>query len=465
MENINSPKVAIYCRESTEKQDITTLISMCEKAAMKLGYTEYKVYKDVKSGYSKNREEYSKLKKDIEAGKINILILYESSRLTRDEIEHHIFYALLRIAEVKLYTLSHGWIDLNNEDDTFLTGLLNLLDAREGRKGAKRTKDRMEELARNGRWTGGPAPFGYKLVNKELVINPEEAKIVKEIFKLYLEGKKRQTLSKLFGFEEKRVMRMLVNPVYVGKLKFHQIEYKNKKRITNKTWEVLDGIHEPIIDEETFNLVQVKLKGIVRERIEETYIFRDLLRCACGEKLYRRINKYSYKDKYKETAIYVCMATGKYHHRFNNIPETELLKRVLEELEEVILSINVDKIEPEKDNFNERLEYYKKEAAAIPNKEKLLGRQLLNNMMNEGIYNDLMLELKEQKEFFKSKIEAYTKLINSKEAKKSNQQLLKKYFEKIKAESNPEKLNSFFKTIIDTIEFVNDYRFYIHLKF
>lgn len=458
-------KVAIYCRESTERQDISTLISMCEKAAHNLGFDTYKIYKDIKSGYSKDREEYSQLKNDIQNGKINVLILYESSRITRDEIEHHLFFALLRIKEVRLYTLNHGWIDLNNEDDTFMSSLLNLLDAREGRKGAKRTKDRMEELARNGRWTGGPAPFGYNLVDKKLVINPSEAKIVKQIFQFFLEGKKRQTLSTVFGFEAKRVRRMLVNPVYIGKLKFHEIEYKNKKRITHKDWEVLDGIHDPIIDEITFNLVQSKLKLITREIERESYIFKDLLSCPCGAKLYKTTRKYSYKSQTKETPIYICNSKTNYH-RFGGVIESELLDQVLESLENVIFSLNVENVELESDtNILEQLNYYKKEVASFPAKEKLLAKQLINNLLSEENYEEMIEELKEQKEFFKSKIETYSKLIKSKEAKKNNQDILKKYFKKIKKEKNPEKLNNFFKIIIDSIEFVNDYRFYIHLKF
>lgn len=458
-------KVAIYCRESTERQDISTLISMCEKAAHDLGFDTYKIYKDIKSGYSKDREEYSQLKNDIQAGEINVLILYESSRLTRDEIEHHLFFALLRIKEVRLYTLNHGWIDLNNEDDTFMSSLLNLLDAREGRKGAKRTKDRMEEIARNGRWTGGPAPFGYRLVNKELVVDPAEAEIVKQIFQLFLEGKKRQTLSTLFGFEGKRVRRMLINPVYVGKLKFHQIEYKNKKRITHKEWEVLDGIHEAIIDEPTFNLVQNRLKLEKREVKRDTYIFKDLLKCVCGAKLYRYTSVYTYNGQHKESLVYKCNSKDTYH-RFNSILESELLEQVLETLEEVILSLDVNDIDAESDNsLIEQLNYYKKEAATLPGKEKILARQLMNNLLTEETFKELMLEFKEQKEFFKNKIDSYSKLIKSKEAKKNNQEILKKYFNKIKKEKDPEKLNIFFKMIIDSIEFVNDYRFYIHLKF
>ena len=113
-------EVAIYCRESTEKQEIETLVSLCIREAEKLGYKEYKVYKDVESGYSNTRSEYLKLLEDIKAGKIKTLILYESSRLTRDELEHQLVYRLFKEKGIKIYTVNHGWLDLNNEDDIFL---------------------------------------------------------------------------------------------------------------------------------------------------------------------------------------------------------------------------------------------------------------------------------------------------------------------------------------------------------
>lgn len=460
--------VAIYCRESTEKQNIDTLVSLCEKEAKKLGYSNYKIYKDIKSGYSKDREEYTKLKEDIKEEKINILILYESSRITRDEIEHHMFYALLKLYNVRVYTLNHGWIDLTNEDDCFLAGLLNLLDAREGRKTAKRVKDRMEEMAKNGFWTGGPAPFGYKLVDKKLIIEPEEAEKVREIFKLFLEGKTRFSLSALFGFECKRVMRMLVNPVYNGKLKFRQIEFKNKKRIEHKQFDVLPGIHEPIIDDYTFKLVQDKVKSIKRETNKGGYIFKDLLICTCGEKMYLHKKKYFYKrDTPTITNVYICNSKDRKIRNcsLSIIHENELFVNVIESLEELILSFNVDDIDTNKNDFENQLKYYKKELSSISAKEEVLARQLMNEKLSENLYEKFIIELSENKEFLENKINSLTKVINSQEAKKNNKTILKEYFSKIKKEKDPEKLNAFFKLIIDSIEFINDYRFYIHLKF
>jgi len=198
-------KIAIYARESTEKQNIETLISICETKAKELGFQDILVYKDVESGYSNDRKEYLELLEEIRNHKVKNLMLYESSRATRDEIEHHLFYRLLAQKEVKLYIMNRGWVDPADEDDMFVSSMLNLLDAREGRKTAKRVRDRMGELARQGRWTGGPAPLGYRLVEKELVVNDEEKVIVKEIFRLFLEGISREAIADRFGFERKKL--------------------------------------------------------------------------------------------------------------------------------------------------------------------------------------------------------------------------------------------------------------------
>ena len=210
--------------------------------------------------------------------------------MTRDELEHHIFYRLLKVYDVKLYTVTHGWIDLNNEDDTFLTSLLNLLDAREGRKTAKRSKDRKLEVARQGFWTGGTPPLGYRAdENQILQIVPEEAEIVKEIFKMFLEGYTRNSIATHFNLEAKKVRRMLVNPTYLGKIRYRLKIVKNKKVIINEDGPMLfEGKHEAIIDDTTFNLVQSKVKKVIREvNLDNTYIFKDLIICACGAKMHK----------------------------------------------------------------------------------------------------------------------------------------------------------------------------------
>lgn len=454
--------VAIYCRESTEKQEIDTLVSLCIKEAEKLGYKDYMIYKDVQSGYSNNREEYLKMLEDIKAEKIKVLILYESSRLTRDELEHQLVYRLFKEKGIKIYTVAHGWVDLSNEDDIFLSSLLNLLDAREGRKTAKRVKDRMKEIAENGYWTGGPAPMGYKLIDKKLVVDEEQAAKVKEIFNLFLEGNKREHIARLYGLERKKVIRILKNPIYIGKLKYHSAARVNGKQVETENYTVLNGIHEPIISKDIFELVQRRLKSTKREVKSDIYIFKDLLFCTCGNKLYYKKDGARYKGKAYPGEIYMCSLNSDICLK-RTIKESELLKEVLESLESIIDTFNFS--EGTEDNkITENIEQYKKQKEQCKKKIEILTRNLINGFITQEVFEKLITENKENEKFYNLKIETLENILKQNKAKITNSEVIKEYFEKIKKEKKPEKLNRFLKIIIDRIEFVNEFRMYLHLR-
>ena len=448
-------EVAIYCRESTSKQDIDSLVSLCSKEARKLGFKDFTVYKDVKSGYSKEREGYNQLKEDIQDEKIKILIMYESSRITRDEAEYHIFYAMLKVYNVKVYTVLNGWLDLHNEDDLFFSAMMNLVDAREGRRTAKRVADRMREKAEHGEWVTGTPPLGYRLVNKKLVIFEEEALIVREIFNSFLQGKTRQNIAETLGLEVKKVRRILKNPVYTGKIRYGSKITKNKKRIEVKDPAVFPGKHKAIIDEAEFEMVQAKIAKIKREVPDKCYIFKNLVTCACGNKMYR-IKAYN--------NYYHCSFRNDCSVR--NIYENELFEEVMISLEKIILELDLENLKPAKtDQLTQQLNLYKSELKKLTDQEEKLVNQLLNNTISDNIYKKFYHEISNKKAYFSEKITEFTKKITSEKDKKKNSEVLKNYFKKIKKEKDPEKLNTFLSLIIEDIRFVNDYRFYINLKF
>ncbi|WP_187105511.1 recombinase family protein, partial [Fusobacterium necrophorum] len=74
-------------------------------------------------------------------------------------------------------------------------------------------------------------------------IDEEKAIIVREIYRLYLEGMPSSKIAAMYDFEPRQIRRMLSNPVYAGKLKYHQVRVENKKKIESKEYEVFDGIH------------------------------------------------------------------------------------------------------------------------------------------------------------------------------------------------------------------------------
>lgn len=442
-------KVAIYARESTEKQDIDTLVSMCEAEAKKLGFTHYRIYKDIGTGYSNEREEYLKLLENIKLGKIKTIIIYEQSRMTRDELEHQILYRLFREHNVKLYVMNRGWIDPNDENDSFISGLLNLLEAKEGRTIAKRVRDRMMHLKDEGNWTGGPAPLGYKLIDKKLVIVPEEAEKVKEIFRLFINGENRTTIANLFGYEPKKVFRLLKNPVYIGRLKKNQIVIKNKKAIENKKFEIVNGKHEAIIDIGTFELAQDIINGIKRE-VGGIAALQDLLYCRCGRKIYKHgENYYSCKNL-------SCKSVA--------IKRSEVLETVLTSLESVINDLGEIE-ENEEDNVLSKIYLYKKELKKLEVKKEKIFNKYLEDQIGEDLFNKNNKEVSNQIEIVKSQIENLKEFQNNKLKAQETRENIKVYYDKIKNTKDDKKINRLLKIIISKIEFVNDYRFYIHLKF
>lgn len=446
-------KIAIYARESTEKQNIETLISICETKAKELGFQEIIIYKDVESGYSNDRKEYLDLLEEIRNHKIKNLMLYESSRATRDEIEHHLFYRLLAQKEVKLYIMNRGWVDPADEDDMFVSSMLNLLDAREGRKTAKRVRDRMGELARQGRWTGGPAPLGYRLVEKELIVNDEEKVIVKEIFRLFLAGMSREAIADRFGFERKKVIRILKNEAYIGKVKYRQQQKIDKKVVTNKEYELFDGIHEPIIDLGIWEATQNRIKNVQRVKTSgRDYIFRGLIRCYCGSIMYPRM--------LRGNVIYTCHAKSQNTHNCDSkhIKQEELLKDVILAIKESIEQFESIDDEINENDIKSKLEFYTKEIKKLEKQEETLLRKYLDETISESIYDKMIKELKQKAVTYKDEEKKLKKVIQDEGKRDNSIELLKNYVDTLEETDDLYKLQKLFVLIIKEIHFVNNFR-------
>lgn len=168
--------------------------------------------------------------------------------------------------------------------------------------------------------------------------------------------------------------------------------------------------------------------------------------------LYKK--KYFYKREIPEiTNTYLCKSSNKKIRNcsLSYVREEKLFLNVMESLENLILSFAINDIDTNKDSFEKQLRYYRKELSSLSTKEEILVRQLMNGKLSEKLYEKFISELSENKEFIENKINSLTKVINSGEAKKNNKIILKKYFNKIKKEKDPEKLNAFFKLIIDSI--------------
>ena len=195
-----------------------------------------------------------------------------------------------------------------------------------------------EQKAREGKWNGGFAPYGYKLDNGELVIAEDEAEVIRVIYDRYIhtnEGvagvakylnrngytKKLRQNNTIPGFSRDFVKNVLYNPVYMGKIAYGRRRTEKKQGTRNEMhvveqseFPVYEGQHEAIISEEDWYLAQEKRKinSFKREKVnnsDHAHILSGILKCpCCGKSMYGNIAKAHSKDK-KTRYYYYCKNT------------------------------------------------------------------------------------------------------------------------------------------------------------
>jgi hypothetical protein len=147
---------------------------------------------------------------------------------------------------------------------------------------SERIKDKFEQKAKKGLWNGAIPPFGYKSVDKKLVVDKPRASVVRSIFEEFVtsgsfvhtvEGiKSKEVINPRTGLRlsVSLVGRILRNPVYSGKVIWRQ--------------QVLPGLHEPIVSEELFGLAQEFMREkVVKKRLHKKFLLGGLVKCSgCG---------------------------------------------------------------------------------------------------------------------------------------------------------------------------------------
>ena len=218
-----------------------------------------------------------------------------------------------------------------------------------------------EQKAREGKWNGGFAPYGYKLVDGKLEIAEDEVEVVRLIYDRYIHTndgingvakylndhgykKKIRQNGTIPGFSSNFVKDVLDNPVYMGKIAYGRRKTEKKLGTRNEMhvveqdeFPIYEGQHEAIISEEDWNLVQDKRKANAfrREKVidpEHAHILSGILKCpCCGKSLYGNIAKAHSKDK-KTRYYYYCKNTlGATGHKCTfrvNIEQKEMNRMV-----------------------------------------------------------------------------------------------------------------------------------------
>lgn len=291
-------RTAVYIRVSTEDQarEGFSIPAQREKLLAYVhsqGWEVFAVYADEGlSAKDTNRPALSQLLADIRSGEIDVVLVYRLDRLTRSVLDLYQLLQQFDQYDVHFKSCTEVYDTTTAIGRLFIT-LVAALAQWERENLAERVKLGMTQMAKERKRPGGPAPYGYNLLQGALVINPQEAAGVRQMFERYDKGESPRQIAEwanqsgLRGkngaaWSASAILRLLKNPVYHGALRWNYAD-TDQQRNDPAEWIIEESTHPAIIDKHCFSRVQDRLndRGISHPRIlGSTFLFSGLLYCS-----------------------------------------------------------------------------------------------------------------------------------------------------------------------------------------
>ena len=269
-------RCAIYTRKSTEHNldlefnSLDAQREACEAYIKSQAHEGWRLVPDHYddggvSGASLDRPALQTLLADVRTGKINTVVVYKVDRLTRSLADFAKLVELFDQYGVSFVSITQSFNTTSSMRRLTLNVLLSFAQFEREVIG-ERVRDKIAASKRRGIWVGGPVPLGYRVIDKKLVVVPEEADAVRTIFTRYLElGSMRPLIEDLDRRGIRTKANGLTNGSVRGGIRFgvgslaHLL--KNRFYIGEVVYRgaIHHGEHEPILERELFEAVQAKL--------------------------------------------------------------------------------------------------------------------------------------------------------------------------------------------------------------
>lgn len=348
---------ALYCRlskddgQDAESNSISNQKTFLAQKAKEYGLTDTRYYvDDGYTGTNFNRPGFQKLLEDIELGYVTTVMVKDLSRLGRHYVEVGNYTDTYFPEHDVRFIAVNDMVD-SNEGENELAPFRNVMNEMYARDISRKIRCSHRLRGNMGEPLSQP-PYGYMKLpenKKRWIIDPEAAEIVRTIFHMALNGDGPETIARKLSerhvlvptayWEQQGIRRggkrliedkchwrvstiqnILCKREYCGDIvnfKTYSKSFKNKKRLFNneENWVIFRDVHEPIIDRNTFELVQRKLSNTKRRKPKpengEKNIFTDLLVCAdCGKKLWYHTNTINPDIHYFSCSNYVKDTRG-----------------------------------------------------------------------------------------------------------------------------------------------------------
>lgn len=395
----------IYIRVSTEDQaregfslpeQEKRLRAMCEYK----NYEIYKVYKDagISAKTGNKRPAFEELKEDIKNKKCNTIVVLKLDRLTRSVYDWENIMKFLEENNAYL-DCANDDINTTNANGRMVARLLTTVSQNEIERTSERTKIGLAGAIKVGN-IPNKAPFGYKHINKKLVIDPLTKDEVIRIFNLYYEGNSYQTISNIYNEEkvfgktnwcDSTILRILENEIYKG-------DYVHGKKTNHPTY--YENVVEPLVSKELWEECQVqKRKNSRNYKRDKEYLFLQKLRCPkCGRILGGNATRKKNGKVYYYYQCNVCKITIK-ETKIEDAVKT-LLADILE-YDNVVNEFFLPVLKSKIDNPKEELS---KELKKLNNKKERIKKAYIDSLFTEEEFKEETKLIEEQVELINSKL-------------------------------------------------------------
>ena len=295
------------------------------------------------SGTRFDRPGFLAMMEEVEAGRVEAIVIKDMSRLGRDYLKVGQVMEILRQRGVRLIAINDGVDSLKGDDD--FTPFRNIMNEFYARDTSRKIRSVFKSKGMSGKHLTGTVIYGYLWNEKRehWLVDEEAAAVVRHIFALAMEGygpyqiatklseekiempavhlarygegvNKNKTFADIYRWSASTVVEILKKREYLG----HTVNFKTRKHFKDKKshyvdeseWTIFENTHEAIIDQETFDNVQ-RIRGNARrypDGFGEAHPLTGLMYCAdCGGKMYvhRTYNG-------KRVPQYTCGQYGKY---------------------------------------------------------------------------------------------------------------------------------------------------------
>lgn len=441
-------KAVAYCRVSTVMQEegrsLEFQIKKCQDFSIFKEYNLIDVIEDVESGGKDDRPGFNRLIEKVRNKEFDILVVYETSRISRVTITMLNFVLELQKSGIHFLSISQPELNTTTPTGMLFFQIQASLSEYERKQISVRVKSNKWARAKEGIWQGGKLPMGYKREEGIVVVDPEKAKTVKQMFAYYITTESLKKTAQLFNRHIESVRWILTNDFYIGKFRYGKKENNidTGEIIVHDDYQYFEGQHKPLINEKTFDKVKKALS--TNRRTRSQLLFTGLVVCdKCGHKFYSHPNG--------PMQIYRCGKCGK------SMTAKKLEKGILEELFFLSELEELNTVDKDTSETEKRVNLLGSLLGKLNKEEEKVKKLYVRGYISEKELDEEITNLTKNKVEIKNEIGELNDSINkilSKESKINNVKILREVLESVNSKDVVD-MRKIFQLLIAKIYILN----------